>query len=190
MTDTTEHTCETLAPLDIGDEVFLHQHGGLYTRCPVERVIIRCSNTWVKVDGGWFMFRDAAANTTGLLAADSEAVPPENWTRLRCKALRITPATEADARRAQDLATIEAALSGLDWRRLSHVDAGKLAAVLRKIGGHVVNDAHVGAGTCTARPWPSCSRPDGQRLRHWADSSWWSHTGCACDPAEDSEAMP
>ena len=135
MTDTTEHTCETLAPVDIGDEVFLQFPRGTIMRCQVSQVIVRGSNTWILTGGEWFMFRDAAANTTGLLAADSEAVPPENWTRLRCKALRITPATEADARRAQDLATIEAALSGLDWRRLSHVDAGKLAAVLREIGG-------------------------------------------------------
>ena len=42
--------------------------------------------------------------------------------------------------------------------------------------------------TCTARPWISCSRPDGQPLRHWTGSEWWVDTGESCDSAEREAA--
>ena len=32
---------------------------------------------------------------------------------------------------------------------------------------------------CTARPWPSCSRPDGQSIRHWVKGPW-TNEGEAC----------
>jgi len=34
---------------------------------------------------------------------------------------------------------------------------------------------------CTARPPRSCSRPDGQPLRHWAPGGWWTNTGTSCE---------
>ena len=34
--------------------------------------------------------------------------------------------------------------------------------------------------TCTARPWPSCSRPDGTPLYHWKRGYVWRDRGEGC----------
>ena len=34
---------------------------------------------------------------------------------------------------------------------------------------------------CTARPWRSCSRPDGQALRHWDRVHVWVNRGDSCE---------
>jgi hypothetical protein len=71
------------------------------------------------------------------------------------------------------------------------LDVEAVAAGLRMRAPESVNAAIAGisgqsapADTCTDRPRPSCSRPDGQPLRQWDQDTLWNDHGEACDASE------
>jgi hypothetical protein len=84
---------------------------------------------------------------------------------------------------ARDLGTVEAdvlpSLDRLHARGLVDSDVcGAGPDGVQVLAWWIVRESF---GTCTDRPQPSCSRPDGQPLRHWDCSAWWVDEGDSCE---------